>query len=144
MISAVLDTNILASGTITASTPPGQILDAWRNAQFSLISSEPILNELERTLRKPYFMQRLTAEGIVAFLDLMRNEAIISPITTYVSGVATHPGDDLVLATAISCKADYLVTGDGPFLRKVGPNYRDVNLVTSNTFLAIIQKTKSK
>lgn len=144
MISVVLDTNTLASGTLTASTPPGQILNAWRMAQFSLILSESILNELERTLHKPYFLQHLKGNEIAAFLDLLRDEAIITPIAANISGVATHPEDDLVLATAISGKADYLVTGDGAFLRAVGPNYRGVNIVTPHTFLTIIQETKSK
>ncbi|MBI2086059.1 hypothetical protein HYT74_01835 [Candidatus Daviesbacteria bacterium] len=40
MISAVLDTNVLASGTISYSTPPGQILNAWRNGKFELLSAK--------------------------------------------------------------------------------------------------------
>ena len=34
------------------------------------------------------------------------------PITTTVQGVATHPEDHLVIGTAISGQAEYLVTGD--------------------------------
>ncbi len=47
MIKAVLDTNILASGTVSAFNPPGKILDAWRTDQFELVTSEYILSELE-------------------------------------------------------------------------------------------------
>lgn len=51
MISVVLDANILVSGTVTASTPPGQILNAWHDGQFELVISTHILDELERTLQ---------------------------------------------------------------------------------------------
>lgn len=139
MISAVLDTNILASGTITAATAPGQILDAWRDGQFELVVSVHIIDELERTLQKPYFQTHLKPSYTAAFFDLLQNEATIILITAHVQNVATHPEDDLTLATAVSAKADYLVTGDGPLLRKVGPTYQGVNLVTPQKFLQVLK-----
>lgn len=139
MISAVLDTNILASGTVTASTPPGQILDAWRDGQFELVTSEHILDEIERTLKKPYFQKHLTKTDVAGFIDLLQNETTVISISVSVRGIATHPEDDLTLATAVSAKADYLVTGDGPLLRKVGSFYLGVNLVTPNVFLGILK-----
>jgi predicted nucleic acid-binding protein len=54
-----------------------------------------------------------------------------------VAGVATHPEDDLVLATALSAGADYLVTGDRRFRTRV-PHYQGVTLVSPAEFLAII------
>lgn len=135
MIAAVLDTNTLASGTITATTTPGQILDAWRLGQFELVTSEPIIAELDRTLRKPYFQNYINADDIAALTDLLHNEAIVTPITVKIQGVATHPEDDLILATAVSSKTDYLVTGDGLLLRKVGPSFKGVTLLTPSDFL---------
>ena len=58
-------------------------------------------------------------------------------ITTSVSGVATHPEDDLVLATAISGKADYLVTGDRQLLKL--QEFEDVSIVSAAEFLLILQ-----
>ena len=46
MIAAVFDTNILASGTVSAAGPTGQVIDAWRAGQCDLIISEPIFAEL--------------------------------------------------------------------------------------------------
>lgn len=140
MITAVLDTNVLASGTVTASTPPGQILNAWRDGQFELITSQHILDELLRTLQKSYFQNYVSGAGVVSFMDLLQNEATITPITASVQRVATHPEDDLTLATAVSAKADYLVTEDVRLLRKVGHSYQGVKLVTSNDFLIILQR----
>lgn len=140
MISAVLDTNTLASGTVTAATPPGQILDAWEEGQFELIVSEHIIDELERTLQKPYFRKHVKADDVASLIDLLYNEATITAITVNIKGVATHPEDDLTLATAVSAKADYLVTGDDKMLRKVGRSYQGVDLVTSRDFLGILKQ----
>lgn len=140
MIIAVLDTNVLASGTVTATTSPGQILNAWRAGQFELITSDHILNELEHTFQKPYFQKHVDANRVNAFMDLLDSEAFVIPITVNIQGVAPSPEDDLVLATALSAKVDYLVTGDGPLLRKVGSSYKGINLVTPNEFLQILQK----
>lgn len=140
MISAVLDTNVLASGTVSAYNAPGQILDAWRLGQFELITSEHIINELYRTFQKPYFQNHINLNDTTAFVDLLQNEATITPISTKVSGVATHPEDDLIFATAISAKAGYLVTGDGALLRKVGNSHQGVKIVIPSDFLKILKQ----
>ena len=123
MIAAVLDTNVLASGIAGfahRASPPGQILRAWRHDLFELIVSEHILDELARTLQAPYFLRRLTHEQIAQVLVLLRSQGALTDITSQVHGVASHPEDDLILATAASAKADYLVTGDGKLQRLGG------------------------
>lgn len=138
MISAVLDTNVLASGTLSASTPPGQILDAWRDGRFEFITSLHIISELQRTFQKPYFQKCLGAVLISSYVDLLQNEATVVPGTSVIHGATTHGEDDLILATVVSEKADYLVTGDGPLLRKVGRSYRGIKLCTPSEFVEII------
>jgi uncharacterized protein len=101
-MKVVLDTNILASGAISAAGTLSTIVDAWRSGQFKVIVSVPILEELKRTLQKPYFRRSLTAKQSSRFLKLLQKRATVSPITV----------DDVILATAVSAKADYLVTGD--------------------------------
>lgn len=141
MIAAVLDTNVLASGALSASTPPGQILDAWRDGQFELIISQHILDELIRTLQKPYFQDYVSNADAITFIELLLNEATLIPIIISVQGVAAHPEDDLTLASAVSANADYLVTGDGPLLRKVGSSYQGVTLVTPSDFIQILKQS---
>lgn len=140
MISAVLDTNVLASGTVSAFNAPGHILDAWRAGQFELITSEHILTELERTFQKPYFQKYIKSNQVNALMDLLRNEAFVTPIIVNIQSVATQPEDDIILAVAVSSKAEYLVTGDGPLLRKVGKSYQGIKLVTPNEFLKVLQQ----
>lgn len=135
MISAVLDTNVLASGTVSALNAPGKILNAWRTGKFILITSEQIIKELVSVLQKPYFQKYITSDQIDAFIYLLQNESLVAPITVKIHGIATHSEDDLILAAAISAKANYLVTGDQPFLKEVGSFYKGVTLVTTNEFL---------
>lgn len=140
MISAVLDTNILASGIVSAFNPPGKILDAWRAGQFMLVTSEHILVELEHTFQKPYLQKHAGVNKVNAFMELLRDKAFVAPIIEHIKGIATHPEDDMVLATVVSAKADYLVTGDGPLLRKVGSSYKEVTLITPSDFLKVLQQ----
>jgi predicted nucleic acid-binding protein len=77
-----------------------------------LVASEFILDVLSRTFNKPYFRSMMTTNQVDRALSLVRAVAEISVISEDVSGVATHPEDDLVLAAAVSAQADYLVTGD--------------------------------
>ncbi|HLI26938.1 MAG TPA: PIN domain-containing protein [Chloroflexota bacterium] len=108
MVAAVLDTNILASvlaSGFVRSNPqaaPVRVLDAWRAGAYTLVVSEPILAELVATLRRPYFRRRLSSAQLAAIRGLLRRQAVVTPLTVAVRGVATHLEDDLILATALS------------------------------------------
>jgi uncharacterized protein len=132
----VLDTNVLASGLAGFRTPSStvaKLLKLWRLGGFELVTSEPILTELAHTLQSAYFRQRLTPAQINSAMSLFRSETTITPVTTKVQGVATHPEDDLILATAVSANADYLVTGDTK-LARLG-RYKAVTILSPKGFL---------
>jgi uncharacterized protein len=144
MIRATLDTNVLASGVITSvQTINGQVIQAWRDNKYSLILSEAILTEFSRTLFQPYFSARLTASQIAGTLNLFRSEATIVPIIVTVTGVATHPEDDPIIATALSGKAHYLVTRDEKLQKKV-PEYKGVSLISPPVFLQRLREDAKK
>lgn len=115
MIRAVLDANTIASGMArfrTGTTAPAAILRAWVTGEFELLLSEHILDEVLRTLAKPYFLARVGHDVFEEMLDAFLSRATPVQVTQSVSGVASHPEDDLVLAAVASAGADYLVTGD--------------------------------
>ena len=141
MISAVLDTNILASGALKPSSIPGQILKQWRDDKFELIISQHILSELEETLNKSYFRNILKTQDIDDFLELFLSEAILTLITTTIQGVATHPEDDLVLATAESGKASFVVTGDHGLQNL--KQFKNIKIVSPSTFSEILHTEKA-
>ena len=141
MISAVLDTNILASGAIKPSSIPGQILKQWRDGKFELIISQHILSELEETLNKSYFRNILKTQDVDDLLELLISDASLTLIITKVAGVATHPEDDLVLATAESGKASFVVTGDHGLQNL--KQFKDIKIVSPGTFSEILHTEKA-
>jgi putative PIN family toxin of toxin-antitoxin system len=134
----VIDTSTLVPGFLRAhgESPAVRLFDAWIDGAFTLVLSEHILEELQRTFRNSYFARRLTREQGTDNIALLRSLAVITPLTAMVSGVATHHGDDLVLATALSGNAEFLVTADYKLMNL--KQYRGVSLVTAHQFLAML------
>ena len=123
MIRATVDTSILAPSVRRQGHPESRlapIIQWWRAGRFELVLSEHILEEVRRTLAKPYFVRFLTAEDQAVAIESFRLDATVVPISAVVQGVATQPGDDLVLATAVSGQVDYLVTRDRQLLVHLG------------------------
>jgi putative PIN family toxin of toxin-antitoxin system len=142
MRRVVLDTNIPASGAIALAGTLASVIDAWHSGEFRLITSQSILLELERTFEKPYFRQRLTPEQCSRFTALLQRRATFTQFTVQVQGVATHPEDDLIIATAVSARADYLVTGDTKF-QDLG-TYQGVAILSPREFLEILAAEELK
>lgn len=143
MVKALFDTNVLASGLVSFKHPgrkPAKLLHEWRSGLFELCISEHILIELKRTLNKPYFKSKLTPEDIEEAITLLSEECTLITVATTVKGVATHPEDDLVIAAAVSGKADYLVTKDKPLLHKVGNSYKGIKLISPDVFLEVLDE----
>jgi putative PIN family toxin of toxin-antitoxin system len=142
VIRAVLDANVLVSGVVGVRIPtsaPGELIRCWRQRELTIVVSSHLLQEVERTLAKPYFASRLSAAQASSAVQLLKRRAEMTEVTAVVSGVATHPEDDLVLATAISAKVRYLVTGDAQ-LQSVG-RYRGVTVVSPARFVALLAAT---
>jgi putative PIN family toxin of toxin-antitoxin system len=141
MIKAVYDTNVLVSGTVSTSSPSAFLIDAWISNVVTIITSEPLLDELTRTLTKPYFAEKLTNEQRQGIVNLVRSRAIIIPITTTIPNVATHSEDDIVLATAESGKANYIVTGDRG-LQGV-ESFKGIDILNPRDFAELLQQKRA-
>jgi predicted nucleic acid-binding protein len=107
---------------------------------FELVASEHILDELREAFEDRYFKKKLTRRQRKGALALLRRLAIITDITATVSGVAAHVEDDLVLATALSAGAAYLVTGDERFQVAVA-GYGAVRVLSPIAFLAVLTES---
>src|SRR5260221_9572685 len=141
MIRATYDTNTLASGTITSQGPVSYVIDAWINDEVEMITSQPLIDELTRTLTKPYFTSRLTQEQTQAFINLVKTRATVILISTLIPKAATHPEDDIVLATAESGEANYIVTGDHGLQNL--KEFKGIKIVNPKAFTELIQAEKT-
>ena len=117
-MKVVLDTNVLLSGLMLPESVPGRIVRAWRAAQFELVFSEPMLDEVGRVLAYPKIEKRLKwdQDTISRFLLLLRFKADVVDISSATVEVPRDPQDAPVLATLVVGGADYLVSGDKDLL----------------------------
>lgn len=144
MIRAVLDTNTIVSAIIVPAGIPAKILAAARAAHLSISMSPPIVNEVLRALQRDRVRRKyhLTVAEIEGVRLLLEKETTPTRVTREVHGIATHPEDDLILATASAAKADYLVTGDRQ-LQKLG-SYEGTKIVSPREFLAVLEAQEAE
>ena len=139
MTRATFDANVLASGTVgilRSTSTPGELVRRWWAGEFELVISTHLQGEVERTLLKPYFRRQTPVAVRDRLLAALRGLARLVPLTTWVQGVASHPEDDLVLATAVGARVDYLVTGDKQ-LQRLG-SYQGVVILSPRAFLEVL------
>lgn len=99
----------------------------WRPgyiARFDSVVSEHILFDTMRKRRNEPSLLR-------------RRETFEIPVTD-VLGIAPKEEDDIVLATAVADRADYLVAGDIPF-RRVG-EYQGIAILTPREILNLLEQ----
>jgi putative PIN family toxin of toxin-antitoxin system len=136
-VRVVFDTTILASLSIATKNPLAFLRHATQHRLFELCVSEFILDELERTLKKPYFVSRLPDHGI-AWLGMLRQVARVVPVSVTLVGVVSDPNDDAILSTAVSAQAHYVVSGDKAILA-VG-QVQGIPVLTARQFYDVLQQ----
>jgi putative PIN family toxin of toxin-antitoxin system len=137
-VRAVIDTNVLVSGTLWRG-PPHRLIDHVRRGNLIFVSSPALLAELADVVSRPKFqsiLARSKVEPRRLLSELRRLAEIVEPPAAM--RVSRDPDDDIVLALAIAANADLIVTGDGDLLA-LG-SYRDIPIVTPSAALARIRR----
>ena len=138
MTRAVIDNNVFVSGLIKSNGPPGRILASQRRGHFDLVTSAPLLQELEAVLLRPHILKliRATESDVVDFVDQLRADAIVVTPDFTLTVVERDPDDNRVLEAAVAGRVDFIVTGDQDLL--VLESFRGIAVVTPARFLAIL------
>ena len=133
----VLDTNVLLSALISPHGAPDTIYNAWRAAQFELVTSTVQLDELRRVSRYPKLKTILPAHRIGAMVNNMQRAIVLEHLPSLPEGVEVNdPNDAFLFTMALVGEADYLVTGDRRAgLLQLGSAGR-ARIVTPATFCA--------
>jgi len=111
-VKAVLDTNVFVSGLMGVTSPPRQIVDAWLDGQFTLVTSLYLVEELAHVLSYPRIAERihLDASEVDVILAALLSQADVVPGELQLPGATRDPRDDPVVACAVESRADYLVS----------------------------------
>lgn len=144
-MKAVLDVGMYVSATIRADGHPAQVLNAWRNDEFELYTSLPILEDLRRVLAYPRIRKRhqWIDEEIDLFVVSLGMAAHLTPGELEVSVVKDDPTDDKIFACAEEGQVDYVVSSD-EHLTKLD-THEGIQIVTPRQFLDILrQQTKNE
>jgi uncharacterized protein len=139
-IRATLDTNLFVSGLLRTGTPPSQLLRAWIQHQFRLVTSPALRAELADVLTRPKFARYHPDAALVA--------AVLEALLAAEHAVPLQPlplssrdvKDNIVLACALGGQVDYLVSGDQDLLVLDGaPALGSVRIVTARYFLDVLE-----
>ncbi len=128
---AVFDTNILVS-TFAADGLCVRLLIRANRREFELFFSPAIRKEFETALKRKV---GLSAEEIREALLLLGEAAMNcnpSERNIRVFGVCRDETDHAVLEAALSCQAEFIVTGDKDLLDL--KEYRNIRIVTPREF----------
>lgn len=137
MLRAVLDTNVIISGTIQGSSSAGAILKAWQEGRFLLVTSETLILEARRVFAHPRILKyRITATQIEKVFYNLRTYGIMTEGKVPVDVIQEDPADNAVLAAAVEGDADYIVSGD-QHLKKLR-RYHGMKIITPREFARLL------
>lgn len=145
MKRAVLDTTVLISAFLTGEGVSAMLLEEARGGAFVVCLSDEIIDEMRRRLLEPSRMRArydYSDEQVEAQCrDLALTAEIISDLPN-VHAVERDPNDDMIVATALKAKADYLVTRDKDLL-SLGM-YEEIRIATPEAFMGVLREGKKK
>lgn len=133
-LRAVLDTNIFVSALLrrNPSSPTRELIQRWRNGEFTLLVCDQLLVEVVEKLLAHDVPQQKIEDLVTATLYLA--EQVDVPAGSIAPIIVADPDDDVILACALIGKADYLVSYD-PHFDVLGGLYEGVRICKALSFL---------
>lgn len=140
-LKVVIDTNIWVSVFIKPQGFYAQIVaDIVEKAE--LITSEEILAEvrgvvLRKRIREKYQLAESYIDRLLEKIRIQTTQVTDLPVLNV---VADDPDDDIILATAIKAKADYLLSYDPHLLYWDG--YQGLPILTPKQFISVLEQVR--
>jgi uncharacterized protein len=102
--------------------------------RFTIISSEYILTEVQRTLHKKLKMPQNSVQIII---DYLKEFCILSTYNKLSENICRDKNDNDIIALAFDNNVDYLITGDQDLL--VLKKYKKVKIISPRDFWVIVK-----
>ena len=140
-LRAVFDTNVFVSSSLSknSNSPTRELLQRWKNGEFTLVICDQIAKELaekllERGIGFDAIEEQLTALAQAAEWVIVPNEKI--------ENLLSDPDDNIIVACAVEGKANYLVTYD-PHFNPLNGEYKGIKILKAIPFLEVLRKDAS-
>ncbi|HJX23620.1 MAG TPA: putative toxin-antitoxin system toxin component, PIN family [Candidatus Bathyarchaeia archaeon] len=134
MARVVIDTNVLVSAFINNGKARKLVLKLLQ--EHTVISSSQMLAELADVLSRDKFS--VTSSQVDRFISILAGKAKMVSVHSSSKVIPEDPDDDIVLNTALSGKADYIVSGDKHLLKIAC--CEKTQILSVNEFIQIIAK----
>jgi putative PIN family toxin of toxin-antitoxin system len=138
MLKIVADTNVLVSSLIRRGKPHELILRI-DGIGVRLISSNALFAELISVLAEEKIAKYVTKSDVELFLRYVGRRTTLVRVASKFKVVKEDPQDDVVLNTAHSGKAKYIVSGDKHLIPL--RQFRRIRIVTVSEMLDILKIT---
>jgi uncharacterized protein len=141
MLKAVLDSSVLVSAFIAPSGPVMPLLRQPLRHRYELILSKDILSETAQSLltkESPRRTAKYADDDVHAYLTWLLSVATLIDEVPELAVVPNDPKDNMVIATAVAGKADYLITGDRKHLLPM-KEYQGIYILAPRSFLDLLE-----
>ena len=124
MARVVIDTNVLVSAFLKEGKSRNLVVKLLEN--HSVVLSTPMLAELADVLSRDKF--NVISAQIDRFISVLVRQATVVPLNFNLKIVLEDPDDDVVLNTALSGEADYVISGDKHLIKIA--QYKNVQILS--------------
>lgn len=138
MYRAVLDTNVFISGGTISAGVPSQIMNHWRNQNFTMVVSPQLLVEYEEVLLRPEVVRftHLTPQENSKYIQEVKERAYLTSGTLTLNVLDKDPDDNMVLACAEEGLATHIVTKN---IKDFPSEYMGIKIVPPKEFLGLLE-----
>ncbi len=134
MVKVVLDTNIFVSSIFWSEGNPHKIVELALDNKIMVFTSVEILQELEKVLRRDF---NEPEEIIQRQISLVLEYSAVIKAKVKLDAVKDDPEDNKIIECAVSCNADYVVSGDKHLLNL--KEYNGVKIISAKRFAEMIR-----
>jgi uncharacterized protein len=135
-LSACFCLKVVFSALVRRNSAPGQILEAWFEDRFVLLTHSLLLDEPRTVTRRPQIRALIGPAEAGRLVNQIR---ALAETANRLPGMprSNDPADDFLLAMAESGQADYLVTRDKAGLLGLG-RHHVTTILTARAFLDVL------
>ena len=143
-LRVILDTNVIVSGIILSRGTPYSIIELWRRGAFLLITSSEHIDEVVDVLRRAKIANNydIPVEKLTSIVKLLKQKShVVRPTPCTQTIPIRDKKDTFLLETAITGKAEYLVTGDKDLISlRNQSTIKPLNIITPQQFLELLHR----